>query len=236
MGLAGPATQNRDAPAFRNLDAIFLVLDLSPSVIRGGGLADAKSAASRLIDRHGTRPVALIVFSGEAFLASVPTVEPETLQSAIAVIDAETMPVAGTRPDRALALVGRTMTETGTDLADVVLISDGGGVGPEARHEARLLRAAGAEVSAVFVPQRGPASYGLPPPDRAALVALVAEGEGLLADGVELDALEAFLFNRADRVTDDRSRRALLYADHGRWLMLGVCAALLPVFRRRVAV
>jgi len=99
IGLAGPSVRNPGAPVFRNMDAIVILMDLSPSVVEGGGLGDAQAAVARLLDRSGTRPVALIVYTGESFLVSVPTREPQALKSAIAVIDPETMPIGGSRPD-----------------------------------------------------------------------------------------------------------------------------------------
>jgi len=132
IGLAGPSVRNPGAPVFRNMDAIVILMDLSPSVVEGGGLGDAQAAVARLLDRSGTRPVALIVYTGESFLVSVPTREPQALKSAIAVIDPETMPIGGSRPDRALELAMQTLNDAKSSHADVIIVSDGGGLGPDA--------------------------------------------------------------------------------------------------------
>lgn len=230
IALAGPATRNADAPAFRNLDVIMLLLDLSPSVTRSGGLDDAQAAVSRLLDAHGTRPVALAVFAGESYLVSVPTVETETLQTAVGVVGPEIMPDAGSRPDRALAFARTTLEDAAAERADVVLVSDGGGVGPEALHEAKLLRGQGMRVSSVFVAPEAP-PYGAPAVDRAALEALAQAGDGLAVDATQPDDLIDALA-RETGSAGRAERAALLFTDHGRWLVAVACIPLLLLFRR----
>ncbi|WP_353476354.1 VWA domain-containing protein (plasmid) [Salipiger sp. H15] len=234
FGLAGPATRNADAPAFRNLDAVMILLDLSPSITEGGSLGAAQAAVSRVIDRHGTRPVALAVFASESFLVSVPVEDPEPLQSAIAVLDAGTMPVAGSRPDRALAMARDALRDAAAERPDVVLVSDGGAVGPEAQAIARDMAADGIRLSAVFVAPGAP-PYGAPPPDRAALAALVAVGGGRLVEAGDTAALEALLQDRTGAGLAETARRTLLFEDHGRLLVALAFAAMLPLFRRRKA-
>lgn len=234
LGLAGPATRNADAPAFRNLDAIMILLDLSPSITEGGGLSAAQAASSRLIDRHGTRPVALAVYSGESFLVSVPTVDPAPLQTAIAVVGRDTMPVAGSRPDRALFMARDTLRDAAAESPDVVLVSDGGAVGPEALAIARDMAASGIRVSAVHVAPALP-PYGAPPPDRMALGALVRVGGGMLVDADDTSALEDWLAARRGARVAESARLALLFVDHGRIFVALAFAAMLPLFRRRLA-
>jgi Ca-activated chloride channel homolog len=232
LGLAGPATRDPSAPTFRNLDVLMILLDLSPSMTEGGSLDDAKAAVARLIDSHGTRPVALSLFAGESFLVSVPTTEPETLLSAVAVIGPDTMPVAGSRPDRALAEAQKTLAEAAAERPDVILVSDGGAVGPKALSTARDLRATGARVSAVYV---APAAlpYGAPPASREALVALATQGQGVLVDAGDLGPLTAQLADRHGSTGAEEIGGALLFTDHGPWLMALALLALLPLYRRR---
>lgn len=234
LGLSGPATRNPDAPLFRNLDAVMILVDLSPSVARGGGLSHAQAAASRLLDRHGTRPVALALYAGESFLVSVPTEAPEALQSAIAVLAEDTMPVTGSRPDRALAMAERTLADAAAERPDVVLISDGGGLDPVAMDVARRMAGGGIRISGVYVPP-GDAPYGLPPPDRAALAALAETGGGVLVDAGDTVRLEDVLSTRRAATATDTARRSLLFQDHGRIPVTLAVLVMLPLFRRRVA-
>ncbi len=233
-GLAGPATPDPDAPALRNLDAVMILLDLSPSVIEGGGLDDAQAAVSRLIDRHAARPVALGIYSGESFLVSVPTDEPETLQTMVGVVDGDTMPVAGSRPDRALAMARRTLADAVVERPDVVLVSDGGGLGPGALDLARLMASEGIRVSAIFVtPDAAP--YGMPPARWESLAALADAGGGAIVHAGDTAPLEALLADRRGAAAADGARRRLRYQDHGRWLVALALVPLAFLFRRREA-
>lgn len=234
VALSGPATRNESAPTFRNLDVVFLVVDLSDSVTRGGAIDDVRAAAARVLGDAGGRPVALAVFAGEAYLVSGATDDPSTLETSVAVMDAETMPDKGSRPDRALALVRDRLAESAALGADVVLISDGGGIGPEALHEAELLRRAGAPVSALFVaPTDLP--YGAPPPSREALEGLARAGGGALADAARPEAVMARLHERIGAEAHDRRLTSILFADRGRLVLALALLPALILFRRRAS-
>ncbi len=232
LGLAGSAQRDPDAPALRNLDTVMVLMDLSPSIVEGGGLDDAQAAVSRLIDRHGMRPLALGVYSAESFLVSVPTEDPAALQTVIAVVDEQTMPVGGSKPDRALDLASQTLEDSAAVRPDVVLVSDGGGTGPEAQDRARQMAAKGMRVSAIFVAPDGP-PYGMPAPNRDGLLAVTDAGGGITVDATNIGRLEAVLSERNGDAKSDPERRSLRFIDRGRWFLL---AALLPLgfmFRRR---
>ena len=231
-GLSGPATRDRDAPILRNLDAVMILLDLSPSVTEGGGLDDAQAAVSRLIDTHGTRPVALGVYTSESFLVSVPTEDPAALQTVVAVADAQTMPLGGSRPDRALTMARQVLSDAAAARPDVVLISDGGGVGPEALDLARRMAAEGLRVSTIFVGPEG-APYGMPPVTPEALEDLARAGGGIMTAATDLSGLEAFLDERRGDGATDPALRNLRYADHGPWLLAVALLPLALLFRRR---
>ncbi len=72
LGLAGPAVERRDTGTFRNLDETILVVDLSRSVAEGGNLQGVREAAASVAQAAGTRPVALVIYAGDAYLAASP--------------------------------------------------------------------------------------------------------------------------------------------------------------------
>ena len=151
VALAGPAAERADAPALRNLDAAFLVVDVSPSVAKGRGLADLQAAAVQVLQGAEGRPMGLILYDGEAYLVSAPTLDPSTVETSIAVLDAGTMPGDGSRPDTALAMAAGRLAAAGIVGGDVVVISDGGGIGGETLAEARRIAQTGGTVSAIVV-------------------------------------------------------------------------------------
>lgn len=231
LALSGPALRNADAPSFHNLDGTLLVMDLSPSVARGGGLDDAQAAAAYLLERIGGRPVGLILFAGEPYLVSAMTIDAATLASPIAVLDAETMPDAGSRPDRALALAGGVLAEAGIVGGDVVLISDGGGVGPATSAEARRVARAGGRVSTVYVaPAAAPAAMPAPDPDALAGVADAGGGVAVATAGIDRLA-RSLRRSRTPRLAES-DLAPLLFTDLGRFLVAIALAPAILLFRR----
>lgn len=231
IALAGPATPRTTTPALRNLDTVVLVIDMSRSITESGALDAVRAVASDLFAIAGGRPIALVLFAGEAYLASPPTDDPRLLETFIAVLADDTMPDAGSRPDRGLALAAEIAARGGGRRRDVVLLSDGGGIGAEAIHEARLLRESGARVSAIFVPPvREP--YGMPPSQRGALERLVDTGGGELADAGDVRRLATVLAEPPSAAVE-RGFVAVAYDDHGRAILVLALIPMLLLFRRR---
>ena len=131
LALSGPGIERRDTAGFRNLDAVVLVMDLSPSTTESEHLFDMLTAARILVDSAGTRQVGLIVYAGEAYVAAPLTTDARAMMGTLALIDGETMPVQGSNPAAALALAQTMLEEASILAADVVVLSDGEAVDAE---------------------------------------------------------------------------------------------------------
>lgn len=232
LALTGPAVERPEAATFRNLDATVVVLDLSRSVTEGGRFKEARQAAQSVAEAAGTRSLALIVYAGDAYTALSPTNDRETLATTLFALDADTVPDRGSHPERGLALARRTLAEANVVAADVVLISDGDGVGQAAEREAAAIRDKGWQLHALFVPAAKALPPGAPRPDRAALDRLSGAGGGRAAD---IDNPQAVL----DRVGASTAQHlaaggfgVLAFADFGRWLLLLALVPALLLFRR----
>lgn len=210
LGLAGPALPRGDAPVLVQTDAVVLAVDLSPSVAQGGALSQAKFAAAGLAQALAGRPVGLVLYGGEGFTASAPTLDIASLRTQIGVLDSETMPGQGTRAAAALARAGQMLE--GLQRADLILISDGGGIDAAATAEADRLADRGVRISALRVEglARG---ASVPPPD--ALAELVRGGA--VATLANLPDLAARL-RRGGALRRDPVLRSLQYRDLGPFL------------------
>ena len=234
LALAGPARLRASATAFAPMDPVVLILDLSPSITRGPALADAQAAAALVLHSAQGRPVGLMLYAADAYLASAPTSDAATLESLIAVLDAQTMPVQGSRPDIALASARDLFLREGhpgVGGVDLILISDGGGVSPPALDEAQRLAGAGARLWTLGLASAPP--EGAPPPDPEALARLAAAAGGAHAPASAPRPLLAQI--EAARLTAlARSERAAMaFDDLGRWLLLAALIPALALFRRR---
>ncbi len=152
IALSGPASERRDTSSYRNLDAVVVVVDLSPSVAEGKRLFDVLTSARLVAQAAGTRQTAAIVYAGEAYVAAPLSTDARALAGTFALLDAKTMPIAGTRPETGLAAAREVLTQAEIIAGDVVLITDGGGLGPEAMAEAGSLVGSGTPLSAIIVP------------------------------------------------------------------------------------
>lgn len=219
FALAGPGIERRDTAGFRNLDAVVLVIDLSPSVTEGGDLFDTLTAARVLVESADTRQVGLIVYSGEAYVAAPLTTDARAMMGMLSLIDAETMPVTGSNPAAGLALAEKMLVEADILAADVVLISDGAGIGPEALALGARLATRNASVSVL---------HG---DETAGLDALTRAGSGTLASIADPFPVVTQIRSRlADRL-GETDYSMLVIRDLGRWLLIPAllgAAVLLP--------
>jgi Ca-activated chloride channel family protein len=232
LAMTGPAVERTDGRTFRNLDETVIVVDLSRSVTEGGNLQGVRQAAEAVAEAAGTRAVSLVVYAGDAYLATSPTTDRDSFGTTLFALDADTVPDRGTHPERGLALARRTLAEAGVVAADVVLISDGDGIGEAATREARAIAEHGWRLQALFVPADKPLPPNAPKPDRTALDALARAGGGTTADidtpGPVLDAVGAGLSQHLAA----GGYGVLAYADLGRWLLLLAALPALVLFRR----
>jgi Ca-activated chloride channel homolog len=223
-GLAGPALPRADAPVLAQSDAVVLAVDLSPSVAKGRGLDQAKLAAAGLAQGLAGRPVGLVLYSGEAFTATAPTLDVGSLQTQIGVLDGDTMPAQGSRPAAAIGMAARMLA--GLPRADLVLVSDGGGIDRQALAEADRLAEQGVRISALRLTALAPQAPAAP---EGALDGLVRGGAVEAWD--RTDRLAARLA-RSGGSTRDPVLRALQYRDLGPWLAVLALPALLMMLRR----
>lgn len=231
LGLSGPAVLRPRAVEYRALDPMILMLDLSPSITGGPGLGDLQAAAAFMLANAGGRPVGLVAYAADAYLASAPTSDAESLQSLIAVLGPDTMPVRGSRPDIALSSLRDMLGAEGVAGADVVVISDGGAADGPAIAEARRLNAEGARIWGLAVERN---ADGAPPPDRGALGRLAAAGGG--AEAAARDPrplLSRIAAARTARLalSDEAGRH---FRDLGPWILLLALPPALLLCRRRL--
>lgn len=220
VALAGPAAEKRDTATYRNLDAVVLVLDLSPSIVEGGRLFDMLTTARLIADAAGTRQTAAIVYSGEAYVAAPFSTDKRALSGTLALLDGETMPVGGSRPETGLALAQKMLSEAQVLISDVVLISDGVGIGAEASGHIERLTASGATVSTVFIPGGDAGGAG-------ALSGVSQAGGGTSATLEDPFPVARTIGRRPTERLTNAGYALLVLEDFGRFLLF---AALIPAF------
>lgn len=228
LALAGPAVQRTNQERLRNLDATVLVVDVSQDMAAGGAIRVAAAAAHDILRRTAARQAGLIVYAGDAYVASALTDFTGAIDTDLFALDDTTVPDPGVRPDRALALAHKMLEEAHIISGDVILISSGGGLeGAAADRQAQALAAAGDHVYAVAV------SAG--PRRAAALQRVAAAGDGFAVDVGDPGRLYDVLDNEAIARTGNSAIRSLDWRDLGRYLLVLAALPLLLGFRKAVS-
>ncbi|KMK65186.1 hypothetical protein [Puniceibacterium sp. IMCC21224] len=222
LALAGPAIERRDAAAFRNLDGVVFVLDASPSVLQSDRWPQLLTMGRFGTGALGSRPGGLVVFAGDAYVAMDLTGDTRQLGQMLAVVDDDTLPDPGSRPERGLALAARMLSEAEVLAGDVVLLTDGGGLGAGAMEEAARIKGQGGRLSVVSLGSLGPE-----------IQTLAATGGGQIFGLHETDAFAAFLAGQGRDRLEKQDYPLLFWADYGRWLLVLAMIPVLMLFRRR---
>lgn len=235
VALTGPAIQRKDQDRLRNLDATIIVMDVSQDMTGGGKIREAASAAHDVLNHVSARQAGLIVYAGDAYIASALTDFTGAIDADLFSLDDETVPDPGVRPDRALALAHKMLEESHIISGDVILISSGGGLeGTAAIRQAAALAAAGHRVYAMDVSSGGAKDGSLAPRRAGALVAVAAAGGGLSVNILHPERLRDALSNEAINRTGNSAVNALDWRDFGRLLLLLAALPLLLGFRKAV--
>ncbi len=230
LAMTGPAMRSSDAQVFRNLGGVVFVMDVSTSMTTDKAWQHVVTIARATLSRLGSKPASLIVFAGDSYTASAFSTDRVHLGQTIALLDAETVPDKGSRPALALRQAATMLDDAQIIAGDVVLITDGGGLGPQALEAAKAIAELGGRLSVI----QARTQKSTDDPDAGpALQALTKTGNGQLYTMQQTDAVMRDV-GRSDDVRLERSDyRLLFWADYGRYLLV---LALLPVaalFRRR---
>lgn len=223
LALSGPAVERRDTLSFRNLDGVLLIVDASASVTEDARWPQMLTMGRFGVASLGTRPGGLIVFAGDAYVASDMTLDHLQLGQTLSLIDAQTVPDAGSRPERALTLASDLLASAEVISGDVLLLTDGAGLGPASLQAASEIAARGARLSLVSLAAPG-----------AAFDTHAAAGAGRVFTLDQTDALAAWLAEDARTRLVAQDYPLLFWQDMGRYLLLIALLPLLLLFRRQL--
>ncbi|WP_417211203.1 VWA domain-containing protein [Antarctobacter sp.] len=224
LALAGPAIERRDAVSFRNLDGVVYVLDASPSVTEDPRWDELVTMGRFGIASLGARPAGMVVFAGDAYVATDLTADHVQLGQTLSLIGPETVPDPGSRPERGLDLAAGMLAEAAVIAGDVILFTDGAGLGQDSLRMAERIAGQGARLSVVAVGAATPA-----------MDTHVALGGGVLMSLEAPDALSDWLSQNARDRLEQQSYPLLFWRDVGRVLLVLALVPMLLLFRRQAA-
>ncbi|WP_282062269.1 vWA domain-containing protein [Roseobacter litoralis] len=224
LALSGPAVERREALSFRNLDGVLFVVDTSASVTENARWPQMLTMGRFGIAALGTRPGGLIVFGGDAYVATDMTLDHVQLGQTLSLLDAQTVPDPGSRPERGLSIALDILREAEVIAGDVILFTDGEGLGPETLQVAAQISDAGARLSLVSLDAPAPA-----------FETHAAAGSGMVFTLADTDVFSQWLAETARTRLEAQDFPLLFWKDMGRYLLALALFPLLLLFRRQIA-
>lgn len=228
LSLAGPAREVRDANAFRNLDGVVFVVDVSASMIDDPLWPELVTIARVGVSSLKSRPAAMVIYAGDSYLASALTTDTSQIGHTLTFLDGDTVPDEGSRPHRGLRHALQILEDSEIVAGEVFLFTDGGGLSPQALSVATDLSDAGAKLSVVFAQTEKN--------EGAASVQTLANVGG--GEVFALDESEAFSKHLSKSIAERLERQdymIMFQRDFGRYVLFLAALPMLFLFRRRSA-
>lgn len=255
VAMAGPVWERLPAPAFRNIAAVVIVLDLSSAMdaadLKPSRLERVRYKIADVLRTRKDGQTALVVYAGDAFTVTPLTDDAATIAAQLSALGTGLMPIQGERIDLGLTSAVRLLKQAGLRSGDILLITAGGGAAA-AEDEARRVKAEGYRVSVlgagteegapVPLPEGGflkdeNGSIVVPRLDADGLRRLAEAGGGiyreLTTDTGDLDALLGFFERHAAADTQgEKTLNVDQWKEQGVWLLLALLPLVALSFRR----
>ena len=167
LALSNPVTPDAgEDETFSSTETWWALIDVSESMAESDINPSRLQAVQRQLDQlreaAGARPLGLVVFAGDAFLAHPATHDHSAFNDFSSALTSDLVPLAGSRPGRALALLLQDDAVVNTLRQRLWLFSDGDGIDDQALKSAAALARSGHRVDLVLAGQNAsPAAEAL---------------------------------------------------------------------------
>ena len=234
LALAAPATRRSDAATWRHSSGWIAVVDVSRSMTLDdtvpSRLAAARDTLLALSRNAGARPLALILYAGDAFLVAPPAFDRRLVEEHAALLEHGVVPLEGSNLARALSLAAEVADGGAFVGARVLVLGDSGGTGRASEAAARHLAGRGHRLDVVLF--GGDAT--LRPVDVTASERVARAGGGRIvrSDAFGRVPLDALALDRDGDPDTAPGLRSLVWHDRSHWLLFGAAPLVLLAFRR----
>lgn len=230
IGIAGPTWSRLPVPSYRQIQPRVLVLDMSDAMLAQDLTPDrltrAKFKLHDLFKRRDVGQFGLVVYTGEPFVVSPLTDDAHTIDSLLASLSPDIMPVEGQRLDSALEEAGQLISAAGYKQGQILVLT-GEAPGAAAIDRAKVLAAKQIYTSVMPVIANKVTN--------PLFEKLAAAGQGQLLFFSDTSAdLDQWLKSPIGEEQYWRSKESdiPMWRDEGRWFLIPALIFLLPVFRR----
>lgn len=188
VALAGPSVQASSESSLRHAQGWILMIDVSRSMglsdIAPNRLSAAREAARQLIDLSGSRPVAMILYAGDAYLAGPVSFDKQHIKAFLNTLDPGVVPLAGSNLRRALSLAGSVIKQSGLLQARIFVLSDATGDLDKALPAAASIARAGHQVDVLTFAGTANSPAGNADLNAAVQLARAGAGQAVVSDAL----------------------------------------------------
>lgn len=129
LALSGPAWEQRPSPVQRQVDALVLVLDLSPSMVvedvTPSRMVRARLKVAEILQRRQEGETGLIVYGGDAHVVTPLTADTETIATLLPSLSPGIMPLPGSNTEAAIARAVEMLEQADMTRGRILLVTDG---------------------------------------------------------------------------------------------------------------
>ena len=129
LALSGPTWEQRPSPVQRQVDALVLVLDLSPSMVvedvAPSRMVRARLKVAEILQRRQEGETGLIVYGGDAHVVTPLTSDTETIATLLPSLSPGVMPLPGSNTETAVAQAVEMLEQAGMGSGRILLVTDG---------------------------------------------------------------------------------------------------------------
>lgn len=147
VALSQPVVRQAEDETWRHSIGWIAVVDVSRSMtledVVPYRLSAARQALAVLSRESSARPLAMIIYSGDAYLAAPPAFDKSVFNEHAALLAHGVIPAEGSNLARALSLASSVITDSQFVAARVFVLSDSGGISGGAMAAAAFLRSEG---------------------------------------------------------------------------------------------
>jgi len=238
--LTQPVIRQSQDDTWRHSIGWIAVMDVSRSMTLSdtvpSRLSAARQALAVLSKQSGSRPIAMIIYAGDAFLVTPPSFDTSVFDEHAALLEHGVIEAEGSNLARALSLASSVVADSGFVAARVFVLSDTNGINSSSIAAARYLaqNTHRLDVMVFGTPDVGePSSHTSVNRELAEDLARAGSGKAVYASSFGVIDYAQLSLDSQTSASTHTELKALVWKDQSHWLMLLALPLLLMQFHRQ---
>jgi len=241
--LSQPVVRQSDDGTWRHSIGWIVVADVSRSMTLDdtvpSRLSAMRESLAELSKQAGARPIALILFSGDAFLVAPPAFDQSVFEEHAALLAHGVIPIEGSNLARALSLATSVISDSQFIHARVFVLGDSGGITPNTLAAARHLAKSGHQLDTlIYGTSSSPGNTATANDqtsvnwENAKALSKAGNGQSVRANRFGVIDYHPLELTQQATASTNVELKSLVWHDQSHWLLILVLPLLLLLFRQ----